>query len=237
MSLPINRPLRRRAVAALVLSGAVVGGARWAIEIRPRVASVVEAQGRLDRERMRLAATRAQLLRLGSEGIAARNQALRAEVRRREALAPMGSVEAGAAAVRERFATVAARYDVHAPTFEPLPPETDGEFQIGGLRIRAAGPYHAVGTWITESVADERLLYVERARLSAVPDSLTVTLRRAREGATVPEEGSPRDADASSQTLHVAGAAPLDAVVELVVRWYALPRAERDTGERQEVAR
>lgn len=233
MSLPIHRPFRRRAVAALVLTGAVVASARWALESRPRAASVAEAQGQLGQERMRLAATRAQLLRLGSEGIAARNRSLRAEVRRREALAPVGSVETGAAAVRERFATLAARYDVHAPTFEPLPAEVDGELQIGGLRIRAAGPYHAVGTWITESVADGRLLYVERARLSAVPDSLTVTLRRARDAASIPE-GSPEDADANSQPLHVGGAAPLDAVVELVVRWYALPSAGRDADEGQE---
>ena len=55
-------------------------------------------------------------------------------------------------------------------------PAVDG-LQVGALTIRAAGSYHALGTWITEALSDTRLLDVKRARLQAVPDSLTRTLR------------------------------------------------------------
>ena len=221
---------RARVVTLLLLLGIAVGGARWALGVRPREEALAVRRGRLDAERRRLAETRAQLLRLGSDGIAARNRVLRAEVERREALAPAGTVESAGPAVRERFAALAARYGVHAPTFEQMPVQTVGDLQIGGLRIRAAGGYHALGTWITEGLSDERLLDVRQARLQAVPDSLTKHLRAA--AGTAPA-APPAPAGASvapvppppAGALELPGAAPLDAVVEFVVQWYALPAA------------
>lgn len=217
---------RARAMALLLLLGITVGGARWALSIRPREAALAERRERLEAERRRLAETRAQLLRLGSDGIAARNRVLRAEVERREALAPAGTVESAGPEVRERFAALAARYGVHAPTFEPMPVQTVGDLQIGGLRIRAAGGYHALGTWITEGLSDERLLDVRQARLQAVPDSLTKGLRAGAPGpAAAPPGGAAGapDAPPPAGALELPGATPLDAVVELVVQWYALP--------------
>jgi hypothetical protein len=219
---------RARAVALLLLLGTAVGGARWALGVRPREAALAERRERLEAERRRLAETRAQLLRLGSDGIAERNRALRAEVERREALAPAGTVESAGPAVRERFAGLAARYGVHAPTFEQMPVQTVGDLQIGGLRIRAAGGYHALGTWITEGLSDERLLDVRQARLQAVPDSLTKGLRA---GVATPAVAAPAGAPGAPAppppvgALELPGAAPLDAVVEFVVQWYALPGA------------
>lgn len=222
---------RARAVTLLLFLGIAVGGARWVLGVRPREHALAERRERLDAERRRLAETRAQLLRLGSEGIAARNRVLRAEVERREALAPAGTVESAGPEVRERFAALAARYGVHAPTFEPMPVETLGDLQIGGLRIRAAGGYHALGTWITEGLSDGRLLDVREARLQAVPDSLTRSLRPAA-GAAPAVPAAPAPAAVGSPAppppagaLELTGAAPLDAVVEFVVRWYALPGA------------
>jgi hypothetical protein len=208
--------------------------------VRPREHALAERRERLEAERRRLAETRAQLLRLGSEGIAARNAVLRAEVERREALAPAGTVESAGPEVRERFAALAARYGVHAPAFEPMPVQTLGDLQIGGLRIRAAGAYHALGTWIAEGLSDGRLLDVREARLQAVPDSLTRSLRTAAgappsapaapaPAAPAPAtEGSPA-APPPAGALELPGAAPLDAVVEFVVQWYALPAASGTT--------
>lgn len=219
---------RARAVTLLLLLGIAVGGARWALGVRPREAALTEHRERLEAERRRLAETRAQLLRLGSDGIAERNRALRAEVERREALAPAGTVESAGPAVRERFAGLAARYGVHAPTFEQMPVQTVGDLQIGGLRIRAAGGYHALGTWITEGLSDVRLLDVRQARLQAVPDSLTKGLRA---GVATPAVAAPAGAPGAPAppppvgALELPGAAPLDAVVEFVVQWYALPGA------------
>lgn len=232
----IHRPApvhRARAVTLLLLLGIAVGGARWALGVRLREAALTERRERLDAERRRLAETRAQLLRLGSDGIAERNRVLRAEVERREALAPAGTVESAGPAVRERFAALAARYGVHAPTFEQMPVQTVGDLQIGGLRIRAAGGYHALGTWITEGLSDERLLDVRQARLQAVPDSLTKSLR-ASAGAA-PEATAPAGAPGApapppqAGVLELPGATPLDVVVEFVVQWYALPGAAGPT--------
>jgi hypothetical protein len=231
---------RTRVVTLLLLLGTAIAGARWAVGVRPREDALRDRRERLETERRRLADTRAQLLRLGSEGIAARNVVLRAEVERREALAPAGTVESAGPEVRERFAALAARYGVHAPTFEQMPVQTLGDLQIGGLRIRAAGPYHALGTWITEALSDGRLLDVRQARLQAVPDSLTRSLRGA-EG-TIPAipaapppaapetaAAAPAPAPLAAGTLELSGAAPLDAVVEFVVQWYALPGSAEST--------
>jgi hypothetical protein len=232
----IRRPAsvhRARAVTLLLLLGTAVGGARWTLGVRPREAALAERRERLEAERRHLAETRAQLLRLGSDGIAERNRVLRAEVERREALAPAGTVESAGPTVRERFAALAARYGVHAPTFEQMPVQTVGDLQIGGLRIRAAGGYHALGTWITEGLSDERLLDVRQARLQAVPDSLTKSLRAA--GAAPAAAPAPAGAAGAPSppppagALELPGAAPLDAVVEFVVQWYALPAAPGST--------
>lgn len=224
---------RARAVTLLLLLGIAIGGARWGLGFRPREEALAERRARLEAERRRLAETRAQLLRLGSEGIAARNRELRAEVERREALAPAGTVESAGPQVRERFAALAARYGVHAPTFEQMPVQALGGLQIGGLRIRAAGGYHALGTWITEALSDGRLLDVRQARLQAVPDSLLRSLRSGA-GAVPPAPAATPSARAGAAgapppppagALELPGAAPLDAVVEFVVQWYALPGA------------
>jgi hypothetical protein len=225
---------RARAVMLLLFLGIAAAAVRWTAEVRPWAHAVAEQREGLDADRRRLAETRAQLLRLGSDGIAARNRVLRAEVERREALAPAGSVESAGVEVRERFAALAARYGVHAPTFEQMPVQALGDLQIGGVRIRAAGGYHALGTWITEGLSDGRLLDVGHARLQAVPDSLTRSLRPAA-GAPAAFSASPPPAPGNatdplalpqpSGVLELAGAAPLEAVVEFVVRWYALHAA------------
>lgn len=217
--------LRARAALLLLAAGATVGVLRWAAEVRPRADALEDRRARLDAARLRLAGMRVQLLRLGSEGIASRNRALRAEVERREALAPSGTMESGAQEVRERFAALAARYGVHASAFEPMPEEEAGGLRTGALRIRAAGPYHALGTWITEGLSAGRLLDVRRARLEAAPDSLT---RALREGAPAPPSApGPAAAGPSAPQpegpLAMPGAAPLDAIAEIEVRWYALP--------------
>ncbi|HWK90290.1 MAG TPA: hypothetical protein VNP72_09850 [Longimicrobium sp.] len=219
----------------LLLLGAAVGGARSGLAIRPQAEALAGRRERLDAERRRLAETRAQLLRLGSEGIASRNRVLRAEVERREALAPAGTAEAAALAVRERFAALAARYGVHAPVFEQLAPQTVGELEVGAMRIRAAGNYHALGTWITEALSDGRLLDVREARLQAVPDSLTRTIRgEAPVASAAPAPAADATATAAPPApgaLELAGAAPLDAVVDLVVQWYALQPGAAPAGE------
>jgi len=240
---PRQPPAHRAAIIlALLLLGLAVGGARWATEVRPRAEALGRRRAALDRERHRLAATRAELLRLGREGIDARTAALREEVRRREALAPGGSPDAAAAQVRERFAAFASRYGVHAATFEPMPAQTVDGLQVGALTIRAAGSYHALGTWITEALSDTRLLDVKRARLEAVPDSLTRSLHAqgTPAPAPAPPPAAPVPADGTlppaaappgpAAALQLAGAAPLDAVVELVVQWYALPEASAGKG-------
>lgn len=219
---------RAPVVTLLLVLGIAAGGAQWALGVRPREAALTERRERLEAERRRLAETRAQLLRLGSEGIAERNRVLRVEVERREALAPAGTVESAGPAVRERFAALATRYGVHAPTFEQMPVQTVGDLQIGGLRVRAAGGYHALGTWITEGLSDERLLDVRQARLQAVPDSLTKSLRAGAgvapvaPAATASAPGAPVSPPPAG-ALELPGAAPLDVVVEFVVQWYALP--------------
>lgn len=219
-----SSPYRNRLVFLALVIGLSIGTARWVLELRPRAAALRTGRETLQSEKLRLAATRARLLQLGSDGIADRNRALRAEVERREALAPEGSLETGGGEVRERFASLAARYGVHAPSFEQMPVQSAGELQIGGLRIRASGGYHALGTWITEALSDDRLLDVGQARLQAVPDTLTRQLRAAAASATAP----PAEAQAgppAAGALELSGARPLDAVVEFVVRWYALPAA------------
>jgi hypothetical protein len=209
-------------VLLAVVLGLGTALARWGLDLRPRGEALRRERQTLQADRLRLAETRARLLQLGSEGIAERNRALRAEVERREALAPAGSLEPAAAEVRERFATLAARYGVHAPSFEHVPVRSAGELQIGGLRIRAAGSYHALGTWITEALSQERLLDVQQARLEAVPDTLT---RRLRDAAAVPPSspGAQVPPAPATAALELSGARPLDAVVEFVVQWYALP--------------
>lgn len=224
---------RTRAVMLLLVLGTAAASVRWMLGVRPREDALRERRERLETGRRRLADTRAQLLRLGSEGIAAKNGVLRAEVERREALAPAGTVESAGPEVRERFAALAARYGVHAPTFEQLPVQSLGELEIGSLRIRAAGPYHALGTWITEALSDDRLLDVRQGRLQAVPDSLTRSLRGgAATMAAMPIAPPPSPAagevaapaqEPPAGALELPGSAPLDAVVEFVVQWYALP--------------
>lgn len=226
MTRPASLAPRIRTVLLLAVLGAAAGAARWAAQLRPRAESLGVGQAALGADRRRLADTRAELLRRGPEGIAAKNRVLRSEVERREALAPAGSGETAALEVRERFARLAARYGVHAPTFEAVPAQRLGELEIGGVRIRAAGGYHALGTWITEGLSDSRLLDVRQARLAAVPDSLTATLRAAGAAAggsppAAPAGGAPPPAGVPP----LPGAQPLDAVVEFVVRWYALPVA------------
>lgn len=225
-----RRPIayyRNRFVLLVLVLGMSGGTARWALGVRPRAAALRAEREALQAERLRLAETRARLLQLGSDGIAERNRTLRAEVERREALAPAGSVDSSGAEVRERFAALAARYGVHAPSFEPMPVQTNGELQIGGLRIRAAGGYHALGTWITEALSQDRLLDVRQARLQAVPDSLTRRLRDAAAAAAPAPAPSPAAQVPAppppSTALELSGASPLDAVVEFVVQWYALP--------------
>lgn len=221
---PASSPYRNRLVLLALVIGLSIGTARWVLELRPRAAALRTGHEMLQSEKRRLAATRARLLQLGSDGIADRNRALRAEVERREALAPAGALETAGVEVRERFASLAARYGVHAPSFEQMPVQSAGELQIGGLRIRASGGYHALGTWITEALSDDRLLDVGQARLQAVPDTLTRQLRAA--AASVP--APPAEAQAgppAAGALELSGARPLDAVVEFVVRWYALPAA------------
>lgn len=213
---------RARAVVLLILLGAAVAGLRWALDLRPRLVELGRRSEVLRAERGRLAETRAQLLRLGPDGIAARNQALRAEVERREALAPAGSAEAAAVAVRERFGALAARYGVHAPTFEQMPVTSQGDLRIGSLRVLAAGGYHALGTWITEALSDSRLLDVRQARLEAVPDSLMLQVRASAGAGAQASPATSAGEAGSPGALQVAGAVQLDAVVEFVVHWYAL---------------
>lgn len=221
---PVSTYRNRLVLLALVL-GLGTGLVRWGLVLRPRATALRSDRESLQSERLRLAETRARLLQLGSDGIAERNRALRAEVERREALAPAGSLETAAAEVRERFASLAARYGVHAPSFEQMPVQSAGELQIGGLRIRASGSYHALGTWITEALSEDRLLDVGQARLQAVPDTLTRRIREAAATPAAPAAGEPEPAPAAAGPLELSGARPLDAVVEFVVRWYALPAA------------
>jgi len=228
MSRRFLNPYRTHLVAMTLACGFASAAVRWAAEVRPRAEALRVEREALQVERLRLGETRARLLQFGPEGIAERTRALRAEVERREALAPAGSLEQAGVEVRERFAALAARYGVHAPTFEQVPAGTAGEVQVGGLRIRAAGGYHALGTWITESVSHDRLLDVREASLRAVPDTLTRRLRQAASaavhGPAVPGRGQPPAAPPSAAgSLELSGASPLDAVVELVVQWYALP--------------
>ncbi|MBB4635990.1 hypothetical protein [Longimicrobium terrae] len=223
MTRPASLAPRIRTVLLLVVLGAAAGAARWAVQLRPRAESLGVGRAALDADRRRLADTRAELLRRGPEGIAAKNRVLRSEVERREALAPAGSGDAAALEVRERFARLAARYGVHAPSFEAVPAQRLGELEIGGVRIRAAGGYHALGTWITEGLSDGRLLDVGQARLAAVPDSLTATLRAAGAAAGGSPPAAPgAGAPPAPGVPPLPGAQPLDAVVEFVVRWYAL---------------
>jgi hypothetical protein len=218
---PSTTPLRNRVSAALLMLGVLAAAGQWTGVIRPRAAALEGRRRGLEVERTRLAGMRAALLRLGSEGIASRNRVLRAEVLRREALAPAGNPDAAGVQVRERFAALAARYGVHAPSFEPVPARAEGDLQVAGLRIRAAGNYHAIGTWLTEALSEDRLLDVQHARLEAVPDSLTGALRGSPPApATAASGAGGASADPVPQ---VAGGVPLDAVVEVVVQWYALP--------------
>lgn len=216
---------RTWAVLLLLLLGVGGAGLRWMIDLKPRALALQLRGDALQADRRRLAETRAQLLRLGSDGIAARNAELRAEVERREALAPAGGAESSAMEVRERFASLAKRYGVHAPTFEQMPEQVEGGLRIGRLRVRAAGGYDVLGTWITESISDQRLIDVDYARLEVVPDSLTRTVR-ASAGETGVVQTLPSPAAVPGPpalgAIVVAGAVPLDAVTEFVVRWYAL---------------
>jgi hypothetical protein len=222
---------RARAVLLLVLLGALGAGIRWVADLRPRLSDLQARSEALRAERGRLAETRAQLLRFGAEGIATRNQFLRAEVERREALAPVGSADAAALAVRERFGVLAARYGVHAPTFEQMPVSSQGDLRIGSMRVRAAGGYHALGTWITEALSDERLLDVREARLEAVPDSLMLAVRASAGTPAAPSAAPGQGGEpGASNPLNVVGAAPLDAVVEFVVHWYSLETSAVQTG-------
>jgi hypothetical protein len=217
--------LYRKHVVVLTLACSIaVTAVRWASEVRPRAEALRVGREALHAERLRLGETRARLLQFGSEGIADRTRALRTEVERREALAPAGSLEQAGAEVRERFAALAARYGVHAPTFEQIPVTTAGEVQVGGLRIRAAGGYHALGTWITESISHDRLLDLREAKLRAVPDTLMRRIRQSSSGHAVLPTNQPSGAPATpGGLLELSGANPLDAVIEFVVQWYALP--------------
>jgi hypothetical protein len=217
---------RKRVILFLLLLGVGGAGLRWVAELHPRQVALRTRAQQLREERGRLAETRAQLLRFGPDGIAARNAELRSEVERREALAPAAALQNSGMEIRERFANLASRYGVHAPTFEPLPEQVDGDLRIGSLRVRATGGYDALGTWISESLSDQRLLDVDHARLEAVPDSLTRQLRVSVAGPVVAPTGAPVSPEpgqpSAAAAIELAGAAPLDAVVEFVIRWYTL---------------
>lgn len=213
----------------LILAGTTLSLALWwGVSYRPRLADVSSEEVALAADRRAMAATRAEILRLGEHGIAARIQQLRGEVQRREALAPTGPPEAAASSMRERFATLASRYGVHAPTFEIIPPATARGMRTEGFRVRAAGQYHDLGTWAAEALSADRLVDVRSARLQVVPDSLLRTLL-ADQAASAPAVSSvpnaapvPGAPHPAATALEIAGARPLDAVLEMEVQWYAL---------------
>ena len=200
----------------------MVFAAFWCVaSFRPRWQRYVQGREVLDKDRQRLAAARAELLRLGADGVEARQAQLRQEIVRREALAPREDQDASTARIRERFASLAARYGVHAPAFEAVPAQRTGGIRTEGFRVRAAGPYHELGTWITEAVSDVRLIEVREARLRAVPDSLT----RGMAAAEASGPAAPAAAAPAGAPVEVAGARPLDAMIEFTVQWYSLEDA------------
>lgn len=211
--------IRRRICLALV-GGAVLFAAFWLVSsFRPRWDRYTTGRAALDLDRQRLGVARTELLRLGTDGVEARREVLRREIVRREALAPREPAEAASARIRERFASLATRYGVHAPSFEAVPGQSAGGIRTEGFRVRAAGAYHDLGTWITEAVSDVRLIEVRQARLRAVPDSLTRAMAEA-EGTAQP--AAPAPATPGATPVEVAGAKPLDAMIEFTVHWYSL---------------
>lgn len=216
-------PYRRRAVSLLVVLSLIGLSGWWMMAYRPRVLELSEAEASLENDRREVAAAGAEILRHGESGVRDRIRDLRAEVRRREALAPPGDPDAAASDMRERWANLAARYGVHAPTFDVVPPSSARGLRTEGFRVRAAGDFHNLGTWITESLSANRLVDVRSGKLRVVPDSLIRVLFQVAEvpAAAAPAAGVP-GGPAGPAALELPGTQPLHAVVELDVQWYAL---------------
>ncbi|MEW5926819.1 MAG: hypothetical protein AB1941_05015 [Gemmatimonadota bacterium] len=166
---------RRGRVAGVAALLAVALSARvYLRDVRPAERDLDTMQVALDEVRADVRKARADEVRLGRDGVQAAIETARRETEQlgmRVPATPGPGTDPGTEVERWMLAQ-ASRWGVDAGERAPLAPEPEGPFVRHGLCVRAVGPYHALGGFLTGTLGQRRLVKVRGLRIEAAPDTL-----------------------------------------------------------------
>jgi Tfp pilus assembly protein PilO len=168
----------RGRVVRYALLGALLGGAGWGVWgglPKVRAARSMDAEiGRLERGTLR---ARDEAVRVGGKAMEDSITAAEARFDALQDRVPGGSAGMTPAEIRQVMAALAEREGVEVRQVEPIAPAREGGFEVGGVRVRLAGAYHALGAWMSGVLSVPRLVQLRGVAMRVEPDSLRASAR------------------------------------------------------------
>ena len=208
--------LRSRIALAILLATALLSGTWFARTYRPRTAALAKREAALAAMRTANRDARAREMAMGADTLEALRRRSRAEADQLALRVPPrgGSTQPFV----EALSGAARRMGVRVHNYQPLPPATEGQFQVDGLKVLVAGRYHDVAALMADLLSQPRLTQIRGARLAVVPDSLmTASVEPARSGAAA-VAAAPEDS-----VLDIpAGEAPFNVVAAFSLHWFSV---------------
>lgn len=207
--------LRSRIALAILLATVLLSGNWFARKYRPRTAALAKREAALAAMRTANRDARAREMAMGADSLEALRRRSRAEA---DQLAlrvpPQGG---GTQPFVEALSGAARRMGVRVHNYQPLPPATEGQFQVDGLKVLVAGRYHDIAALMAELLSQPRLTQIRGARLAVVPDSLMTA------SVEPPRSGSAFVAAPEDSVLDIpAGEAPFNVVAAFSLHWFSV---------------
>jgi Tfp pilus assembly protein PilO len=170
--------LVRGRIVRYALLGALLGGAGWGVFgalPKLRAAQRMDAEvARLERGTLR---ARDEAVRVGGKAMEDSIAAAKARFEALQHRVPGGSAGMSPAEVRQVVAGLAEREGVVVRRVEPVAPAREGAFEVGGVRVRLVGSYHALGAWMSGVLSLPRLVQLRGVAMRVEPDSLRASAR------------------------------------------------------------
>lgn len=209
--------LRSRIALAILLATVLLSGKWFARKYRPRTAALANREAALTAMRTANRDARAREMAMGADSLEALRRRSRAEADQLALRVPPrgGSTQPFV----EALSGAARRMGVRVHNYQPLPPATEGQFEVDGLKVLVAGRYHDVAALMAELLSHPRLTQIRGVHLAVVPDSLmTASAEPARPGT------APAFTAAEDSVLNIpAGEAPFNVVAAFSLHWFSVP--------------
>ena len=211
--------LRSRIALAILLAATVLSGMWFWKTYRPRAGELATREAELAGMRTANRDARAREMAMGADSVEALRRRSRGEADQLAMRVPPQGTAGSTQPFVEALTEAARRLGVRVHNYQPLPPASEGQFQVDGLKVLVAGRYHDVGALMAELLSQPRLTQIRGVRMAVVPDSLmNASMAAPRPGAGPAFAPAPTD----SVLTIPQGEAPFNVVAAFSLHWFAV---------------